>query len=212
MYFREAIESYVEEPLPMQVLLHVLRDYKRPYDKINELVKKEELTAVKKGLYVPGPASKTAGPEAYLVANHLRGPSYVSAESALSYHGYIPERVYEIRSATTKAAKTYQTPLGRFSYFTAPLPYYAFGIQRVELTERQAVLMATPEKALCDTIISTSGVLLRSQRQARAYLTDDLRIDEAMLSELDGSMIESWIDDAPKKTSLQVLVKTLERL
>lgn len=212
MYLREELETYAEEPLPLQVLLHVLREYKRPYDKINELVKKEELTPLKRGLYIPGPNLNISRPESFLIANHLRGPSYVSIETALAYWGYIPERVYEISSATTKTAKVYTTAAGRFSYFKVPLPYYSFGITRVVLSDRQAVMFATPEKALCDKIIFTPGVLLRSEKQTREFLTDDLRIDEEMLQQLETETIASWISDAPKKTSLRMLVKTLEQL
>jgi len=147
-----------------------------------------------------------------LVANHLRGPSYVSLESALSYWGLIPERVFEVSSVTIKPGKTYSTPLGRFGYFRASLPYYAFGIKSVALTEKQVVLMASPEKAICDKIVMTSGILLRSTRQVQEFLIDDLRIDEEQLQELNAKEIASWIDNAPKKNSLKLLVKMLGNL
>src|SRR5271155_3068882 len=108
-------------------MMDMLKEYQRPNDKISELVKKGTLTALKNGLYIPGPKIKIAQPEPFLVANHLRGPSYVSLESALSFWGLIPERVYEISSVTTKTTKIYKTPIGRFSFFHASLPYYAFG-------------------------------------------------------------------------------------
>jgi hypothetical protein len=212
MDFRDAIEQYEEEPLTRQIMMDLLQDYQRPYDKINELVKKGQLTPVKNGLYIPGPNTKTLKPGPFLVANHLRGPSYVSMEAALSYWGLIPERVYEVGSVTTKTAKAYSTPLGKFSYFRAPLPYYAFGIKSVALTARQVVLMASPEKALCDKIVMTSGILFRSIKQVQEFLIDDLRIDEEQLQALDAGEILSWIDNAPKKSSLTLLVKMLGNL
>jgi predicted transcriptional regulator of viral defense system len=212
MTFKEAVLEYAEEPLPRQIMMDLLKEYKRPNDKINELVKKGELTTVKKGLYVAGPRISITKPEPFLVANHLRGPSYLSLDAALSYWGLIPERVYEISSMTTKTSKSYKTPLGRFRYFHAPLPYYSFGIKSVELTARQVVLIASPEKALCDKIITTSGILLRSSRQVLEYLIDDLRIDEEMLRKLDTGAISTWIKDAPKKRSLSMLVNTIAGL
>jgi hypothetical protein len=212
MTFKEAVLEYAEEPLPRQIMMDLLKEYKRPNDKINELVKKGELTTVKKGLYVAGPRISITKPEPFLVANHLRGPSYLSLDAALSYWGLIPERVYEITSMTTKTSKSYKTPLGRFRYFHAPLPYYSFGIKSVELTPRQVVLIASPEKALCDKIITTSGILLRSSRQVLEYLIDDLRIDEEMLRKLDTGAISTWIKDAPKKRSLSMLVNTIAGL
>ena len=133
-------------------------------------------------------------------------------ESALSYWGLIPEKVYEISSVTTQNSKIYKTSVGRFSYIHAPLPYYSFGIQRVELTKKQRVMMATPEKALCDKIITTSGILVRSIKQVMELLIDDLRIDEQMLHNLNTNEISTWIMDAPKKNSLILLIKALKEL
>lgn len=212
MTYKDKVHGYAEELLTRQIMMDLLKEYYRPNDKINEMVKKGELTTIKKGLYMPGPKINIAKPEPFLIANHLWGPSYVSLEAALSYWGLIPERVYEISSMTTKTAKNYQTPVGRFSYFHAPLPYYSYGIKRVQLTPKQVVLIASPEKAICDMIINTSGVLLRSKRQAREYLVDDLRIDEEMLAEFDLDIICSWIEDAPKKGSLTMLVKAISGL
>jgi hypothetical protein len=73
-------------------------------------------------------------------------------------------------------------------------------------------MIASREKALCDKIILTSGVQLRSVQQALDFLLEDLRIDEDQLSTLDLQMIHSWIEDAPKKSSLSMLLKTLESL
>ncbi len=120
MEFRESIQNFAEQPITKQVLMAILKEYKRPYDKINELVKQGILILVKRGIYIPGPKLNIAKPHSYLLANHILGPSYVSLESALSYHGLIPERVYEISSLTTQNSKTYKTPTGRFSYTHLP--------------------------------------------------------------------------------------------
>ncbi|MEZ2441792.1 hypothetical protein AB6805_08720 [Chitinophaga sp. RCC_12] len=212
MSFRDAVYEYAGEPLTRQIMLDLLKDFKRPNDKINELIKKGELTSIKKGLYVTGPKINIAKPEPFLIANHLWGPSYVSMDAALSYWGLIPEKVFEISSLTTKISKTYKTSIGRFSYANAPLPYYSFGIKSVQLTPKQVALIASPEKAICDKIITTSGIILRSSRQAREYLVDDLRIDDEKLRELDLEAISSWIKDAPKKESLSMLVKIIKSL
>ena len=72
-----------------------------------------------------------------------------------------------------------------------PLPYYSFGIRQVELTKRQTVLMASGEKALCDKIITTSGILLRSVKQTLALLMEDFRIDKEQLRSLDATVIDT---------------------
>ncbi len=208
----DTIKSYAEQPLNKQILLEILKEYKRPYDKIDELVKQDILIQVKRGLYVPGKNLRSQSPERFLIANHLLGPSYVSLDSALWYWGFIPERVYEISSVTTTISKQYKTPLGKFSYTQMALPYYSFGIRLVQLTSRQTVLMASPEKALCDKIVTTSGVLLRSVKQTLELLIEDFRIDKQQLQKLNSIAISSWLGNAPKQSSLSVLVKTLNSL
>jgi len=90
------IQSLSEQPLKTELLLHLLKEYRRPYDKINELVKQGMLLQVKRGLYIPGPNLKTQVPEPFLLANHLYGPSYVSMDSALFYWGMIPEKFLKL--------------------------------------------------------------------------------------------------------------------
>lgn len=212
MYFQELLKDYAGQPLTRQVLMELLKNYKRPYDKINELVKQKLLLPVKRGIFIPGPELKIAGPEKFLLANHIWGPSYVSSDTALSHWGLIPERVYEIFSMSTSISKIYRTPAGRFKYHHLPLPYYSFGQQQVELVPTQRVLMASPEKALCDKIIATPRLVLRSVKQAREYLTADLRIEKQHLRELNLRNIKEWRKGAPKESSISLLYKTLSEL
>ena len=206
------IENYSEQPLTRQLLLSILQDYKRPFDKISELLKEGELTTVKRGIYMAGPKSKAQRPEKFLLANHISGPSYISMESALSYHGMIPEKVVETTSASIEKSILYKTNAGRFRYTKIPMPYYAFGIESVSLTATQRILIATREKALCDKIVTTPGLLLRSVQQTKSFLTENMRIDRQILQELNTGEIESWLPEAPKASSLKILIKTLDSL
>ena len=99
---------------------------------------------VKRGFYVFPDALP---PDVY-IANKLYGPSYVSLEFALSYHGVIPESVYEITSVTAKATRRFET-LGRvFSYRKIKRAAYT-GYE----TQRQQGLsfyIADAEKAFVD--------------------------------------------------------------
>ncbi|HVS96046.1 MAG TPA: hypothetical protein VHE54_06150 [Puia sp.] len=207
--FEEMVRGFPEAPLNRQLLQFMLRDYRHPARKINQLVKKQALIRVKNGLFVPGRNSSISGPEPVLTANHLHGPSYISLETALSYWGLIPERVYETCSVTVKRTKTYVTPIGRLSYRHAPLPYYSFGIKSVQLTSRQVVMMASPEKALCDKIVFTAGVIFGGVKPCRQFLVEDIRIDDDALHELDWRQMESWAADSPKRNSIAMLAKTL---
>ena len=76
------------------------------------LKKKGSIVCLKRGLYT------LAGEQIsdLYVANKLYAPSYISLEFALSYHGVIPEVVYEITSVTTKTTRNFEA-LGKiFSY------------------------------------------------------------------------------------------------
>ena len=212
MNLRKKIKAYTEAPLTHSLVMDALASYNRPNDKISEMISKGELISLRRGLYVAGPELDLPIPDRFVIANHLRGPSYISLESALSYWNLIPERVYEVSSVTIKTTASYNTPLGRFSFQHLTTPYYSFGIRSVRLTPLQTALIASPEKAICDKIVMSSGVLLRSISQTMDFLCDDLRIDAEQLQSLDINSIQSWVEDAPKRSSLQMLVNTLQRL
>jgi hypothetical protein len=210
MEFEDAIREFEGQPISRQLLLDLLKNYKRPFDKISELKRNQKLISVKRGIFVPGPALKLRQPEPFLLANHLAGPSYISMETALSHWGLIPERVYEISSVTTGRTIVYNTKVGRFSYTHLPLPYYSFGQQQLKLAENQVALLASPEKALCDKIVTTSGLLFRSSVQLRSWLIEDMRMNREVLRTLNTRIIRSWLDKAPKKDSIKLLIKILE--
>jgi predicted transcriptional regulator of viral defense system len=212
MDFRKAIKEYAETPLSRHLVLEILSNYRSPNDKISELLKSKELISIKRGLYITGPTTDLPSPEPFLIANHLRGPSYVSLESALSYWNMIPERAYEISSVTIKSSKLYKTPVGRFSYQHLKVPYYSYGIKSITYSPKQTILIASREKALCDKIVLTPKINLRSIKQTQEYLMEDLRIDREELSTLDTEVIGLWIKNAPKKSSLKMLIKTLGQL
>jgi len=212
MDFRKVVKEYAEAPISRHLILELLNDYQRPNDKISELIKSKELISIRRGLYITGPTMDLPTPEPFLIANHLRGPSYVSLESALSYWNMIPERTYEISSVTIKTSKLYKTAVGRFSYQQLKTPYYSYGIKSIEYSPKQTILVASPEKALCDKVVLTSKIHLRSIKQTRAFLMEDLRIDSEILKTLDTKVMELWIKNAPKKSSLEMLIKTLIEL
>lgn len=209
MNFLQSIQPFRGQPLTHQVLLSVLKDYKRPNDKIHALISAGLLLSVRKGLYI---APDITRPEPFLLANHIYGPSYISLDSALSAYGLIPERVFGHSSATTKPSRQFSTSVGTFTYVRLPLPYYTFGQVQRKIAPGQWVLMASPEKALLDKVVTTSGLNLRSRTTASAFLLENLRMDESQLRELDRSQMEQWLPDAPKKESIAMILNVLSKL
>lgn len=205
----QMILPFQSQPISHQVLMSLLKDYKRPNDKINELVKDEKLIPLKRGVYIWNSAQR---PENFTIANFLYGPSYISVESALSFHGIIPEQVFGITSMTTKQSKVFDNRIRRFEYKHLSTPYYSFGVKQEKLRENQFALVACPEKALFDKIVTTSGVLFRSEQTASEFLLENMRMNEDLLKSFDLNMMHSWIVDAPKKESLSFTIKAIERL
>ncbi len=104
------------------------------------------ITKVKRGLYSFPDALP---PELYL-ANKLYNPSYISREFALSYHGIIPEMVYEITSVTTKATRRFEA-LGKI-YSYRSIKKSAFTGYTLEKQRGFSFRIADAEKAFVDTL------------------------------------------------------------
>lgn len=92
----------------------------------------------------------------FLVANALQKASYVSLQSALNYHGMIPEHVAVVTSITTRRPEAIDTPVGRFIFRHLSTRLF-FGFREREVTPGQAALLAGPEKALIDLLYLTPG-------------------------------------------------------
>ena len=178
--------------------------------KISYMVKKGILIRLKKGLYLFSEPYRSSSVDMVAVANRLYTPSYVSFEYALSYYELIPERVYEVTSATLHAKKLFETPLGRFSYRPIPLEAYALGVDWVDDEINGGKFIATPEKALCDKIRGDRGIGRLTRAKMKAYLLHDLRIEWEALVKLDIVLIEE-IAKRYKSYNLKRLTALLKR-
>jgi len=171
------LEGKLPDDLPFdyQLAMDRLRDYRAPRDKLSHLCASGEVLRIRKGLYVPGPNRRgELAVEPLVLAGLVFGPSYVSLETTLSWHGLIPERVEEISSMTSKRAKTFRTPVGTFRYEPIPERAFAVGV-KLESARGGSYFLAEPEKALCDRIGLIRG--LTAARDVRPALADDLRVD-----------------------------------
>ena len=119
-------------------------------------VKDGRLIKLHKGFYTLAEPYRKIKPEFFSIANSLKSPSYVSLQSALSWHGLIPEFVPAITSITTARPQVIETPFGRFEYRHVNKNFF-WGYQKVELSEKQQTFVAIAEKALLDLVYLTSG-------------------------------------------------------
>ena len=139
------------EVFDYQVLLEALSGYSKPRDKITRLLAGDVIIRVKKGLYCFGDAFRREPVNREYLANLIYGPSYVSLDYALSYHGLIPERVETVTSATTRRSREFDTPFGTFTFRLLNERRYAIGAI-LETAGKATFLMATPEKALWQSL------------------------------------------------------------
>jgi len=204
------VENFGNIPLKSTVLQYLAGNYRFPRNKVSALEKSGEIIRLKKGLYVVSEKKSRKPISRELIANHLYGPSYLSLETALSYYGMIPERVFSIRSMTPKRAKQFETALGSFDYTTVSAKYFSIGFHLEIIENEYAFLIATPTKAVCDMIVATPNLRLQSIKAVHNYLIDDLRIDVDVLKTLDTQIVNLCIEAGMKKGELRLLLKLLD--
>lgn len=111
---------------------------------LERYTKKGFFVRLKGGIYT----LKLNYPSAYIIANKLYSPSYISFETALSYYNMIPEVVYTYTSATTRTTRRYEVEKQEFSYHK--IKKQAFTGYKLIKIGNENVLFAEKEKALAD--------------------------------------------------------------
>lgn len=116
----------------------------------------------------------------FAVASRLYTPSFVSLESALAWHGLIPETPLSVTSVTTRKTRTISSEIGEFIYRTVK-PDYWFGYE-VEGTQSSRFMMAKPERAIIDLLY-----LRRDLRTPEDIV--ELRLNEERLRPLNDNLL-----------------------
>jgi hypothetical protein len=175
-----------------QTLTEAMKGLSSPRDKITDMLRQGAIIRIKKGLYVFGNGYRRYPHSKELLANLIYGPSYVSLDYALAHHGLIPERVEALTSVTVGKSKRFSTPAGLFIYRQIPPRAYEVGVIRVEAENQQAFLIASPEKALADKVVSARGGRIASIAEMGRFLEADLRVDVGALRPLSAERIDDY--------------------
>jgi len=151
----------------------------RRYGLVNRALKAGELHRLSRGRYLLADRFRDHPGHPFALAQAFVPGSYVSFETSLSHHGWIPEAVYTI-SSVTPCRKTLVFDTGKFGQFTFhPMAVYTERllelVQRVQITQ-QTMLVADPLRALMDLVC-----LRKAQWQGLGWLIEGLRIDEEHL-------------------------------
>ncbi|MDZ7750686.1 MAG: hypothetical protein U5S82_03290 [Gammaproteobacteria bacterium] len=156
----------------------------RRYGQVNRALKAGELIKPRRGLYVLNPVYRKQALHPFVLAQQMLPCSYVSAESALGFHGWIPESVHSVLSMTHggKSVTYEHAQLGKFEFrrMTTHTGYFLQSVTRHEL-QQQAALIAEPLRALLDLVY-----LRKLEWQGFGFLTSGMRIDEQQLRSVTG--------------------------
>jgi predicted transcriptional regulator of viral defense system len=149
--------------------------------------KKGFLIPLKKDLYVLNEYDRKVTPSREFIANQLVFPSYVSLEYALSFHGLIPEKVYEVTSITSKKTTRFINSFGTFSYHNVKKDVFG-GFYSIKDENQMRIFIAEKEKALLDFLYI---YLSEIQLEDPDFLENHYRMTN--LDDLDLSLIEKYI-------------------
>jgi len=198
------------EEFDYPALMSALADYANPRSKVTSLLRKGVIVRVKKGLYVFGDEFRRRPFSRELLANLIYGPSYVSLDYALAYHGLIPERVTAVTSVTTKRERRFTTPVGLFIYRRTPKTSFHLGLERVERDDL-SFLIASPERALADKLRDDRGFSPRNRQEMTAYLFDDLRLARDAFQALDPATLAD-IGKALDSRKVELCARLLQKM
>lgn len=125
----------------------------RRYNLVNRALRHGELLRLRRGLYLLAPGREGRTPHPFVLAQALQPGSYVSFETALSFHGWIPESTPVTLSVVPGRRRLDLEPanLGLFRFVPLALRrgYFFEGVDRVSLAG-QVALVAQPLRALAD--------------------------------------------------------------
>jgi hypothetical protein len=142
---------------------------------LHRAVKRQELLRLKPGAFVLAPQYRRTHPHPFVVAAVLHAPSHVSLQTALAYHGLIPEAVFQVSSVTVARTRSFTTPLGVFSFQRVPSTEPRAGVEALEVARGSWAFVATPLRAIADMVYLDAR--LRWETDGLAWLSESLRIE-----------------------------------
>lgn len=160
----------------------------RRYNLVNRALHRGDLLRLRRGRYLLSSAVQQGKVHPFVLAQALLPGSYISMETALSFHGWIPESTPITMSVTPgRRRQTLDIPkFGQFLYYPLALNtgWFLEGVNRDTLAG-QNCLMAQPLRALLDIFC-----LRKIDYPSIRSLTEGMRIDEYELASIDKDNLE----------------------
>jgi len=146
---------------------------------VHRAVHSGEVLRLRSGLYCLAASYRKTPLHPFTVAAALHGPSSVSLESALAFHGLLPEAVFQVASVTAQRSRTYVTPLGTFVFRRVPCHDAKAGVRAVRLSPDAWAFVALPLRAIADLVYLRRDISW--SRDGLGFLTKSLRIEDTDL-------------------------------
>lgn len=139
-----------------------------------------EVIRICRGLYCLGNRYRGRAVDSLAVAQLIMGPSYVSLEAALAFHGWLPEAVEMVTSVCDARSRRFHTPIGGFRFDRVPQQNLFAGVRRVPRADGQVAFIATPLKALADYVS-----VHRADWRGVEPLVESLRLPPSNIAEIE---------------------------
>lgn len=175
----------------------------RRYALINKAIKKGEIVRLHRGFYVLHEKYRSHHISAFSVANKIVHGSFISSLTALSWHGWIPEKVTVVTSVISRGrSKKFNVPnMGEFTYTKVPTNEYAHlnGVARKVVTIHP-FLIASPLRALADYVY-----VQKIKWADINFLVEGMRIERENLESLTSEDFDELLSVYRSKRTLQFL-------
>lgn len=180
----------------------------RRHNLVNRALKAGELVRLRRGTYLLAESLRDYPPHPFALAQAFVPGSYVSFETALAHHGWIPEAVYMTASVTPgrKSLAYEHAVFGSFSFHPLAIEagYFLELVEREKIAD-QTMLVADPIRALMDLVC-----LRKADWQGMGWLTEGLRIDLEHLRTITSADIRT-LGLVYKQKRVKSFVKSLSR-
>lgn len=149
------------------------------YALVKRAIADGDIIHIKRGLYTLSPLYRKRALNPLCVSQAIVTLSYISLETALSLHGWIPEAVRSITAVSSRSSTEFDTPVGHFTYDRVPQKTLFAGVERIQDNPYSVWFRATGLKALADYVYLHGYTWTTSHP-----LVDSLRIEEENLRKI----------------------------
>ena len=158
MKFNELIEKTATLSCFRTSFLAAGRDLSQLRLQLNRWVQDKKIIRLTRGVYSLSEPYIKIKPDLYSIAAVIKPASYISLQSALSFHGLIPEHLYQHIGVTAGRGQEFNTPLMDIKFFHIQRNLF-WGYRTLTSQMDQPAFMASAEKAFLDLIYFTPGAI-----------------------------------------------------